>query len=163
MLRTLAAPPACYVSACHALQVVCSTYYSFCGNASPGLGLASLVVTPGRNTSQPNLDWKEAVCHKWLHPVSASSHSAFTRWVIYGEAASNETQAGAAAADAGNRLWRSPAAAANASDSTLQIDFPLDGKVRRVLGCLCAAGSVMWQQGGGVTDQVWASVVATRP
>ncbi|KAL4423131.1 hypothetical protein ABPG77_004814 [Micractinium sp. CCAP 211/92] len=110
------------------LAVVCSTYYSFCGNASPGPGLASLVVAPGRNTSQPNLDWKDAVCHKWLHPVSASSHSAFTRWVIYGEAASNETQAGAAAADAGNRLWRSPAAAANASDSTLQIDFPLDGK-----------------------------------
>lgn len=74
------------------LAVVCSTYYSFCGNASPGMGLAAagLASSLGRNASESNLDWKEAVCHKWLHPVSASSHSAFTRWVIYGEAASNE-------------------------------------------------------------------------
>lgn len=127
---------------CRASQVVCSTYYSFCGNASPGPGLlaSGLAAGLGRGNAsalEPRLGWKEAVCHKWLHPVSASSHSAFTRWVIYGEATANETQAAGAPAEAGGRLWRSPVAAANGS--TLQIDIPLDGKVGVAAGPMVPA------------------------
>ncbi len=104
--------------------VVCSVYYSFCGNAPAGS------VGPGGSL-------KEAVCLKWLHPVSASSHSAFTRWVVYGEAsaaanassvaaaAANASAAAAAAVVAVNGL----AGGGNQTRSTLQVDFPLDGKV----------------------------------
>ncbi|KAI7840166.1 hypothetical protein COHA_005949 [Chlorella ohadii] len=105
------------------LAVVCSVYYSFCGNAPAGS------VGPGGSL-------KEAVCLKWLHPVSASSHSAFTRWVVYGEAsaaanassvaaaAANASAAAAAAVVAVNGL----AGGGNQTRSTLQVDFPLDGK-----------------------------------
>lgn len=119
------------------LAVACSVYYSFCGNASPpgGSGAAG-----GGGGSQEGA-WKEAVCHKWLHPVSASSHSAFTRWVIYGEAATNAS-AVAPPDGGGSRLWRNPLANASSSGgSVLQIDFPLDGMVRAVQG--------VWGREGG--------------
>ena len=105
--------------------VVCSVYYSFCGNApADGMG--------------PGGSLKEAVCLKWLHPVSASSHSAFTRWVVYGEASvAANASAAAAAANASSVAAAAAAAAAlnglaissNRSSGTLQVDYPLDGKV----------------------------------
>ena len=105
------------------LAVACSVYYSFCGNAPAWTG--------GAVGGEP---WKEALCLKWLHPVSASSHSAFTRWMIYGEAATNASStAPPGGGGGGNRLWgRAPAPApAPGASRFMQIDFPLDGKVCR--------------------------------
>jgi hypothetical protein len=134
------------------LAVACSVYYSFCGNAPLG--------------SLEGHGWKEAVCHKWLHPVSASSHSAFTRWVIYGEATGTNSSASSSAHDSSSGAysggangiptpssdgWAGPApppsplpaadgsaAGSGRSSSFVQIDFPLDGKVslRAVLTAL---------------------------
>ncbi|KAK9823894.1 hypothetical protein WJX72_006230 [[Myrmecia] bisecta] len=68
------------------LAVACSTYYSFCGNAGGG----------GQAWSNSLIgDFKAAVCQKWLHPVGSSSHPAFSRWVIYGEAAGHKEPDGA--------------------------------------------------------------------
>lgn len=132
-------------------QVVCSTFYSFCGNASPDDLVAGLNGTGSYANSTAcaaaagavaagAFTWKEAVCHKWLHPVSASSHSAFTRWVIYGEAARANASAaggvGVGAGAAGVALLDGGQAAAG-NGSVLQIDYPLDGKVRKV-----------WEEGG---------------
>lgn len=96
---------------------MCSVYYSFCGNApADGMG--------------PGGSLKEAVCLKWLHPVSASSHSAFTRWVVYGEAsAALNASAAAAAVAAVNGM----AGGGNGTGRTLQVDYPLDGKVGRLV------------------------------
>jgi hypothetical protein len=114
------------------LAVVCSVYYSFCGNApADGMG--------------PGGSLKEAICLKWLHPVSASSHSAFTRWVVYGEAsaAANASAAAAAAANAtvaaavavnGLVGVSNQTGAGNQTGHMLQVDYPLDGKVR---GLMC--------------------------
>ena len=80
------------------LAVACSTFYSFCGNAADGGDLGA-----GQGG-----DWKAAVCHRWLQPVSVGGHSAFTRWVIYYSASSS------APGDAPTP----PAAAVNASSAS---------------------------------------------
>jgi hypothetical protein len=134
------------------LAVACSVYYSFCGNAP-------------RGPAPPHAGGlKEAVCHKWLHPVSASSHSAFTRWVIYGEAAANRTAAvNGGPAPPATRLWggapppRVPAAAAA---SFIQVDFPLDGKVGGRMGVWGGeAGGVLLLRWGG--RRSWALAAAS--
>lgn len=52
--------------------VLCSTYYSFCGNA----GLKQKDGSPG--------EFRAAMCTKWLHPVAIRDHPAFASWVLYG-------------------------------------------------------------------------------
>lgn len=52
--------------------VVCSTYYSFCGNA----GLKQKDGSAG--------EFRAAMCNKWLHPVAIRDHPAFASWVLYG-------------------------------------------------------------------------------
>ena len=67
--------------------VVCSTYYSFCGNAA-----ATLVgggAAAAGNSSAIGDGLRGAVCRKWLHPVGMREHPAFSSWVIYGAAAAH--------------------------------------------------------------------------
>lgn len=49
---------------------VCSTYFSFCGNAAGGNGDGDLRAT---------------ICSRWLHPVSSEHHPGFSSWMLYGE------------------------------------------------------------------------------
>ena len=51
---------------------MCSTYYSFCGNA----GLKQKDGSAG--------EFRAAICNKWLHPVAIRDHPAFASWVLYG-------------------------------------------------------------------------------
>jgi hypothetical protein len=60
------------------LAAACSTYYAFCGNA----------VTGGADGAD---SLRAEICGKWLHPLAALRHPAFSRWVIYGEPAVNDT------------------------------------------------------------------------
>ena len=104
------------------LAVACSTFYSFCGNADDSggaLGGASL----GEG------DWKGAVCHRWLQPVSVRGHSAFTRWVIYYSASSSS---------AGDTQM--PAAAVTAS--TVSAAYLSSAQARLGSACLLAAAAV---------------------
>ena len=149
------------------LAVACATYYSFCGNASPA--------DSSGGGGGGGAGWKEAVCHKWLHPVSASSHSAFTRFVIYGEAAAAAAAAAddsggigdvaaavagatAAAASKGRRLWFSPPPpppplSLSRISSFVQIDFPLDGKASGRSCCCCCW---TWPPAGGSSSRAQA-------
>ena len=149
------------------LAVACATYYSFCGNASPA--------DSSGGGGGGGAGWKEAVCHKWLHPVSASSHSAFTRFVIYGEAAAAAAAAAddsggigdvaaavagatAAAASKGRRLWFSPPPpppplSLSRISSFVQMDFPLDGKASGRSCCCCCW---TWPPAGGSSSRAQA-------
>ena len=54
---------------------LCSTYYSFCGNAGKngagtGKGIAGEI--------------RSAVCSTWLKPIDMREHPTFSSWVIYG-------------------------------------------------------------------------------
>lgn len=60
------------------LAIACSSYYSLCGNGPTEGGMAGDAV-------------RSAVCGRWLHPLSAIRHPAFSGWVIYGEPANNGT------------------------------------------------------------------------
>ncbi len=53
-------------------MLLCSTYYSFCGNA----GLKQKGGSAG--------EFRAAICNKWLHPVAIRDHPAFASWVLYG-------------------------------------------------------------------------------
>jgi len=91
--------------------IACSTYYSFCGNAAAAGGA-------GDRHSPPDF-FRSAVCGKWLHPVSAVRHPAFSAWVIYGEAAGNASSSPPSAGEASTQSSAAPV--------VLEVDYPLDG------------------------------------
>ena len=66
------------------LAIACSTYYSLCGNAPAG--------SPASAADAADAV-RSAVCGKWLHPLSAVRHPAFSSWVIYGEASGGASDA----------------------------------------------------------------------
>ena len=102
---------------------MCSTYYSFCGNA------AATLVGGGKaaagNSSAIGEGLRGAVCRKWLHPIGMREHPAFSSWVIYGAAAVHVPAHGLAGA--GVQWWLREG-----------VDFmQCRLQVRMLLGCAC--------------------------
>lgn len=95
--------------------IACSTYYSFCGNAA-----ASANAQSGLGGASAADILRASICSKWLHPVSAVRHPAFSAWVIYGEAAGNASSAAALVEAAMPPPLEAPA--------VLNVDIPLDGR-----------------------------------
>ena len=56
------------------LAMACSTYYSFCGNASGSGGMAY----------NPNDAVRNYICSDLLKPLSPHRHKIFSGWVLYG-------------------------------------------------------------------------------
>ena len=71
------------------VAVACSSYYSFCGNAADGGGAAAAAGAAD--------GLRGVVCRRLLHPVTSTSHSAFSQWVLYGEPAAGSTSSTSAA------------------------------------------------------------------
>jgi hypothetical protein len=78
------------------LAIACSVYYSLCGNA-PSDGEFAVVGGGGSGGINGTINGgdvvRNAVCGRWLHPLSAVQHPFFSSWVIYGEAVGNDTAA----------------------------------------------------------------------
>jgi hypothetical protein len=102
------------------LAIACSLYYSLCGNA-PSDGEFAATTASGGNGTSTSLGGgtggdivRNAVCGKWLHPLSAVQHPFFSSWVIYGEAVGDDLTSTTKSASRGGTLgaWASGSAAA---------------------------------------------------